>query len=49
MVYLVVTPLSSDFKKNGAGFGEEGFWVGFYLPPTTPYASEPMLIMYTLN
>ena len=23
---LVVTPLSSDFKNNGAGFGERGFW-----------------------
>ena len=44
MMNLVVTPFSSDFKKNGAGFGEEGFWEGF-----TPYTTDHMLIMSTLR
>ena len=39
----VPTPLSSDFKKNGAEVGE-----GVY-PPILPYATNPMQIMYTLR
>ena len=38
----------SDFKKNGAGFGEIGFWGGFY-HPTPLYTAKPVQVIYTLK